>query len=354
MEVCLRARRSFPGILPSLGLAAAVLVAAVLALLSSAGVAPAAADSRPAPEVPATASPSGSPAVPTWRLKSYRKVGFDRSFKADLIDELPEPPRLVIFGGSRATRFEPPYFLEQAGLPTFNCSVQNCRPTDAYAFASYLFSRAPDVKLNCVFAVQTATFADAALPPGLLYDERLAAAFPGDLIERQKALAGRPRIKEVLGRNRFTARGELVRNSYDIRRGVPGYSFGRHLDTYIRRLLPKYTWTGPARESRSRYYFEETMRLFNAHGVVPAVVIMPYHPRALRAFRDVGFRKKMAVLHAYLRDARTRCDFRVLNLLTVASFRGRTGWFYDGAHVTAENSRLIARHALRTQPDCFR
>lgn len=351
----MRARRSFPGILPSLGLAAAVLAAATLALLSSgAGVAPAAADGGPALEAPPTASPSASPAVPTWRLTSYRKVGFDRSFKADLIDELPEPPRLVIFGGSRATRFEPPYFLEQAGLPTFNCSVQNCRPTDAYAFANYLFSKAPDVKLDCVFAVQTATFADAPLHAGLLYDERLSTALPGDLIERQKALAGRPRIKEVLGRNRFTARGQLVRNSYDIRRDKPGYSFSRHLDSYIRRLLPKYTWTGPTRESRSRYYFEKTMRLFNAHGVVPAVVIMPYHPRALRAFGEVGFRKKMAVLRAYLRDARRRCDFRVLDLLTVSSFGGRTSWFYDGAHVTRENSRLIARHALRTQPVCFR
>ena len=346
----MRARRSFPGILPSLGLAAAVL-----ALLSSgAGTAPAAAGGRPAPAVPASASRSAPPVVPTWRLTSYLKVGFDRSFKADLIDELPEPPRLVIFGGSRATRFEPPYFLEQAGLPAFNCSVQNCRPTDAYAFATYLFSRAPDVKLDCVFAVQTATFADATLHAGLLYDERLAAAFPGDLVERQKELAGRPKIKEVLGNNRFTARGQLVRNSYDIRRAMPGYSFSRHLDSYIRRLLPKYTWTGPTRETRSRYYFEKTMRLFNAHGVVPAVVIMPYHPRALRAFDEVGFGKKMAVLRAYLRDARTRCDFRVLDLLTVASFGGRTGWFYDGAHVTRENSRLIARHALSAQPICFR
>lgn len=342
----MRARRSYSGILPSLGIAVAML-----ALLSSGAAV--AAGSTPAPEIPTSASPSAPPAVPTWRLTSYRKVGFDRSFKADLIDELPEPPRLVIFGGSRATRFEPPYFLEQAGLPAFNCSVQNCRPTDAYAFANYLFSRAPDVKLDCVFAVQTATFADATLHTGLLYDERLSAAFPGELIERQKALAGRPKIKEVLGRNLFTARGQLVRNSYDIRRDLPGYSFSRHLDSYIRRLLPNYTWTGPTRETRSRFYFEKTMRLFNAHGVVPAVVIMPYHPRALRAFGEVGFGKKMAVLRAYLRDARTRCDFRVLDLLTIASFGGRTSWFYDGAHVTSENSRLIAGHALRTEPVCF-
>jgi hypothetical protein len=105
-------------------------------------------------------------------------------------------------------------------------------------------------------------------------------------------------------RNRITSQGLLVRNAYDIRRSEPGYSFSRTLDSYIRRLLPKYTWTGPTKEVRSRLYFEKTMRLFNAHGVVPAVVIMPYHPRALRAFRRVGFQKKVDVLRAYLRDAR--------------------------------------------------
>ena len=77
-------------------------------------------------------------------------------------------------------------------------------------------------------------------------------------------------------------------------------------------------------------------------------------PRALRAFRRVGFQKKVDALCAYLRDARTRCDFRVIDLLTVSSFGGNTRLFYDGAHVTKENSRLIARHALSTQPDCFR
>lgn len=292
--------------------------------------------------------------TPTWQLTSYREVGFDRSFKADLIDELPAAPRLIVFGGSRATRFEPQFFTAHAGLDAFNGAVQNCRPEDAWAFSSYLFSRAPDVKLDCFFAVQTATFADNTMHPGLLYDSRLSQAFSPELIARQKIALGKPRIKEVLGANRYSSSGLLLRNSYDIRREAPKYSLSRTMDGYIRRLLPAYTWTGPTRETRSRFYFEKTMRLFNDHGVVPAVVIMPYHPRALKAFRAVGFQKKMAILAAYLRDAQSRCHFRVLNLLSITSFDGRARWFYDGAHVTRENSRLIIRHALRVAPECFR
>jgi hypothetical protein len=310
---------------------------------------------RAGPEAarPAAEGASGA-STPPWRLTSYRHIGFDRSFKADLVDLLPEAPRLVVFGGSRAMRFEPSYFAEHATLPAFNAAVQNCRPEDAFALSSYLFARAPDVRLDCFFAVQTATFADAPLHPGLLYDERLSRAFPAALVARQKAALGKPPIEELLGANRFSSRGLLRRNSYDIGRARPGYSLSRRLDGYILRLLPKYRWTGRPRETRSRAYFEMTMRLFNDHGVIPAVVLMPYHPRALRAFRAVGWQRKLDELTAYLRDAQSRCDFRVLNLVSIASFGGRSRWFYDGAHVTRENARLIVRHALRVAPECFR
>ena len=156
------------------------------------------------------------------------------------------------------------------------------------------------------------------------------------------------------GANRLSARGLLLRNSYDIMRARTGYSFSRHLDSYIRKRLPKYAETVPAESTRSRAYFEKTMQLFNDHGVVPVVVVMPYHPRALRAFRAVGWQKKLDALTKYLHEAQSRCDFRVLNLVSIATFGGRSRWFYDGAHVTRMNSRLIIRHALRVAPECFR
>jgi hypothetical protein len=292
--------------------------------------------------------------TPTWRLKSYRHVGYDRSFKADLIDELPGAPGLVVFGGSRAMRFEPSFFTTRTGLGAFNAAVQNCRPEDVWALSSYLFSRAPDVRLDCVFAVQTATFTDAPLHAGLLYDPRLSQFFPADLVAQQKAALGKPSVKQLLGDNHYSARGLLVRNAYDIARTQPGFSFDQHLAEYIRRLLPKYAWHGPVIETRSRAYFEKTMQLFNAHGVVPAIVLMPYHPRALRAFRTAGFQKKVDALLTYLRDAQTRCSFRILNLLSIGTFDGRASWFYDGAHVTTENARQIVRQALRAAPECFR
>jgi len=114
---------------------------------------------------PAVASPSATP-TPTWKLKSFRKVGGDRSFKAQLIDELPAPPELLVIGGSRAARFEPSYFTGLTGLQSVNCAVQNCRPEDLYAFASHLYRRAPETRLRCFFAVQAPPSETPSSTPG--------------------------------------------------------------------------------------------------------------------------------------------------------------------------------------------
>ena len=222
-------------------------------------------------------------------------------------------------------RFEPEYFLERAGLPSFNCSVQNCRPTDAYAFASYLFSRAPDVKLDCVFAVQTATFADAPLHPGLLYDERLSAAFPGEL--------GRA----AEGAHRKTGGQGGPRPQPDHRPRPRRPQLLRHPPWQARLLLqpaPGQLHQAAAAQVRlergrpERHDRVRTSRRRCASSTRTASCRPWSSCRTILArcapSRRWAFEKKMAGLRAYLRDARTRCDFRVLDLLTVSSFGGRT------------------------------
>jgi hypothetical protein len=344
---------------PVVGAVVAACIAGLLGVLILAGaVATSARDGggttlSPSGDAPAGPSPS-SPSTPTWRRASYRRAGFDKSFKADLIDELPTPPELVVFGGSRATRFEPSYLASLTGLSTFNCAVQCFRPEDAWAYSNYLYSRAPDTRLHCIIALQTRTFHDDTLRAGLLYDQRLASAFPPALVSRQKKALGRPPVKELLSVNRFLPRGYLVRNRYDVARERPGYSFRKHLDLYIRRLLPQHRWDGPLGDARSRTYFEKTVRLYNDHDVVPLIVVMPYQPRVLRAFRAAGFQKHLDRLTAYLRAAGTRCRFRVLDLTDIRTYGGKATWFYDGAHVTRQNAHQIARYAAAAAPECFK
>jgi hypothetical protein len=344
----LRERNGRPVTTLLAGLVLLVLAAVTPAAVTHAGLAGGATAAAAA----ASMSPSAPP-TPTWQRQSYKRIGYDKSFKADLIDELPSAVECVVFGGSRAMRFEPAHLWRLTGLNSFNAAVQCFRPEDAWAFSTYLFSRSPGVRPRCVIALQSRTFQDETLRAGLLYDPRLSRAFPEDLVARHKAKLGKPVAKQLLGTTRFTAHGYVVYNRYDVTRARRSFSYKTHLDLYITRQRANHRWKGPLADARARDYFEKTVRLYNDHGVTPLIVIMPYQPRVLTAFKKVGFQKHLDRLRGYLRDAGTRCRFRALDLTNVKSFGGDPKEFYDGVHVTRENARKILDFAVRTAPECF-
>ncbi|MGE5228552.1 MAG: hypothetical protein ACM3MJ_02410 [Deltaproteobacteria bacterium] len=278
---------------------------------------------------------------------------YDRGYKCDLVERLPEPPELVIFGGSRAQRFEPTLAEELTGLPAFNFAVQNSRPEDVYAMARHLFWRAPGVKLRCFWALQATTLSDAPLHPGLLAERRLSRFLPEYLLAEQRTIPVSGQGRELSPDNRFAARGNLVHNSYDARveRGVP---FERTLAGYLASLVPRAGAPASYDSARARKYFERTLQLFNLHDVEPVLVIMPYHPTALAAFRAVGWGAKEKALKTYLKSLRGAYRFHLLDYTDIESFRGSRDAFYDGAHVTAANARRILAQAVEDAPAGFR
>ncbi len=278
---------------------------------------------------------------------------YDRSYKVGLLERLPAPPELVIFGGSRAQRFEPSVATGLTGLPAFNFAVQNSRPEDVYAMSRLLFSRAPTVKLRCIWALQATTISDSPFHPGLLAEPQLTQFLPSDLVAAQRKVSVSTKGREMQSGTVYTARGQMLRNGYDLRveRGV---SFDRTLAGYLARMVPKAGSASPYAKTRAMQYFERTLRLFNLHGVVPVLVIMPYHPAALAAFRAAGWRAKEDAFKAYLKSIHGRYRFRLLDYTRIAAFHGSAGAFYDGAHVTAANARRILAQAVRDAPEAFR
>ena len=139
------------------------------------------------------------------------------SYKVDLLERLPAPPELVIFGGSRAQRFEPSFAEKLTGLPAFNFAVQNSRPEDVYAMSRLLFWRAPSVKLRCIWALQATTLSDSPLHPGLLAEPRLTQFLPGYLVAAQRKVSVSTEGREMATDDEYSARGQLLRNGYDLR-----------------------------------------------------------------------------------------------------------------------------------------
>ncbi len=278
---------------------------------------------------------------------------YDRTFKCDRLEWLSAPPELVVLGGSRAQRFEPSQIERLTGLPAFNFAVQNSRPEDAYAMARYLFWRAPDVKLRCIWAVQVTTFGDTPLHPGLLAEGRLSQFLPDDLIAQQRAAGARVAAHEIRWSDAYSPRGALFHNRYD-RVEARGIGFDVVMQGYLGRMLPKAAAPSPHEQRRSKHYFEKALRLFNLHGVEPVLVIMPYHPQALAAFRAVGWQHKLDALNAYLRSLQGHYAFHLLDYTEIASFAGKASGFYDGAHVKRQNARRIVRQIIADAPGAFR
>jgi hypothetical protein len=287
------------------------------------------------------------------RLSAEGPVRYDRTYKCDLLERLPAPPELVIFGGSRAQRFEPSFAEKQTGLPTFNFAAQNSRPEDVYAMSRLLFWRAPSVRLHCVWALQATTISDSPLHPGLLAEPRLAQFLPGYLVSAQQKVSVPSRGRQMGDYDEYSARGLLLRNGYDQRLDSGG-SFESVLADYLFRMVPKAAARTLYTQTRAKTYFERTLQLFNLHDVEPVLVIMPYHPTALAAFREAGWDAKEKAFKAYLESLRGRYRFHLLDYTDLASFHGDEAAFYDGAHVKASNARRILLQAVKDAPDGFR
>ncbi len=298
---------------------------------------------------------AGDDATPTWQLTSYRTRGWDRSFKCDLAEELDVAPRVVVFGGSRGMRMDPSTISNRTGLPAFNFAFHNGHPEDAWAVTDWLLDTYPDQPPAVVWCIQATTLADIPMAPGLILDERLSQAFPTALIEAEMPSAKKEPLRNLLSGRRYRRDGLLLHNAYD-RRRAQGQTLKRALDIYLQpKMLAKAGNRKLPGNTRAKQYFARTIRLLNSRGIKPLIVIMPYHPRALKAFRSVGWGVKERWLRTYLSGLQKKgCTFRIVNCVSIRSFGGNPAGFYDGSHLTVENSRRLLRYCMTKAPGCFR
>jgi hypothetical protein len=278
---------------------------------------------------------------------------YDRVYKVGLLEALRTPPQLVIFGGSRAQRFEPSFAGKLTGLPAFNFAVQNSRPEDVYAMSRLLFWRAPNVKVRCIWALQASTMSDSPLHPGLLAEPQLTQFLPAYFVRAQRKISQPTQGRELQSWDEFSSRGQLLHNGYDVRLDS-GISFAATLSGYLSKMVPKAAAPMPYEQTRAKEYFERTLKLYNLHGVEPVLVIMPYHPDALAAFRAAGWDAKEEAFKMYLDSLRGKYRFRLVDYTDISAFHGSPDEFYDGAHITAVNARRILAQVVKDEPGAFR
>jgi hypothetical protein len=292
--------------------------------------------------------------TPTWKLKSYYSRGVDRSFKADLYEEMARVPRVLVFGGSRSLRMDPATIKQRTGLVSFNFGFHNGRPEDAWAVTDWVLDEHPDKPPTVIWCIQSTTLMDVPMAPGLITDERLSQAFPKSLVDAKMAWAMKQPKRNILSGRRFDYDGMLLWNGYDTKR-KNGLTLQASLSGYLdAKMLAKAGNHKLPHNTRAMAYFTRTIRLLNKYKIKPLIVVMPYHPRVLSAFYSVGWGVKQRWLMNYLGNLQRHMDFKVLNCLKLSTFGGSPDGFYDGSHLTAGNSRRLIRYLVAHAPSCFK
>lgn len=295
-------------------------------------------------------------------LREYRPelvVTSEISAKADLLQALQRQPELIFFGGSRAERFDPAYARRKTGLESFNLALTNSHPEGAWALVNWLYDRRPGARLRWVWGVNPASLGDRDLDPALLQDQRFSWYFADALVRAQRRLLPRT-VAEMpqqshLNRRRYARDGLLLWNTYDRYREIGG-TLDKSLDRYIATAVAKVKNAagGGDGRSRARVYFEKTLRLLNEHGTTPVIVVMPVHPRVLAALRPYGRDHRHARFLAYLTGLEKRYSLRVVDLTELSSFGGDPDGFYDGVHITRENSDRVIDALVERAGDVLR
>ena len=220
----------------------------------------------------------GGDATPTWQLKTYISRGVDRSFKADVYEEMPRVPRVLVFGGSRSLRMDPATIKQKTGLTAFNFGFHNGRPEDAWAVTDWVIDSHPDKPPAVIWCLQATTLADVPMNPGLIVDERFSQAFPKALVDAKMGWAMKQHKRNILSGRRFGYDGMLWWNGYDTKRQA-GLTLQQALDGYLDAdMLAKAGNGRRPHNTRAMAYFVQTIRLLNKNHIKPLIVIMPYQP----------------------------------------------------------------------------
>ena len=320
-----------------------LLALPILALFIAACASHEAAQSAPAPS--GAAGPAKPPFIPT-----------DRSVKLRLLRSAAGPPRILILGGSRATRIEPDSFWRLTGRPGFNLSFQNGRPEDAWAFVNFARLRFPKTPLQVVWLLHVEAFREQGLSPGLIQEPQLSRWFPSALIEAEKKKLPQTPEETPAGKDlaltRFGPDGVVLRNRYDLAE-AGGRPLSRAIDYSIETALERYETTTAALYPRSQEYFEKTMALLGEMGTEQVVVLAPLHPRLLAAVRDAGWSERRAEVVAWLEREQKKYGFGLLDLSELSSIEGDPDDFYDGFHVKRANARRLVRTVVTALPEAF-
>jgi len=301
----------------------------------------------------------------------------DRSLKVALIERLARAPQVVVLGSSRAMKVEPAFITTKTGRTAFNAAVSSGKPIDAWAFVNLIHDRFPTARSTYLWLLDVEAFRTYPTDPGLLNTPQLAqylsaGARARTRISQLPSLFSwetsrtawrvlRRRVRQAASSPAPTAAGGAEFSSdgfrtldYHDRRVSEGVSLASEIRRTIRQGEETYRDEYKRLSAAAERDFERTLGLMNRLGATPVLVITPMHPTMLADVAPLGWSARHRDVLGYLRSLRPRYRFLLLDFSRVSAFGGSAAAFYDGYHMTVQNTRRLVTTVLADYPHALR
>ncbi len=292
----------------------------------------------------------------------------DRTVKADKIEELKEPPELVVLGSSRSMRYEPSYLEEKTGLRTFNAGVNGIGGiADAWAMTQFIHETWPDARPAYLWFIDVESYVPFEIGVRTAGEPRLAR-----FVDQASAGEGARRLATAVWENRstmcslatawesgrlllFRKKAKVEQTKYRKRilddgalkqRRWSEREWKRRWVDSRERYTELYATIYERMDPRTEEYFEKTLEFMNEQGAAPLVVLTPINPKLRRILVPLGWNERHEQVTAYIEAQQSVYDLTFLDMTDPTVFGFDPTQWYDGVHMTAINTRPAIDHVL--------
>lgn len=283
----------------------------------------------------------------------------DRAVKLSLIEDLQEPPGILILGSSRARLAEPAYLQLLTGRSGFNAGVTGGTAADAWVMTNHLERTSPLRGRGYIWFIDAAVAtngvnpllsADARAQPYLSGGDTFGLDDLGTYLGTEatdaslRVLRGCARtILDCRSRTESlylpdgSVRASMLRSLPENEETLP--RLRRSLEKAVERV--RSTPPQPRElDPRRLVYFERTLAFMNQHGSTPVIVLNPVHPTILAELRKHGHPHRETALE-YIRGLQARFDFVFVDAEDIRAWGGSPADFANASHVNRRNMRLM-------------
>ena len=299
------------------------------------------------------------PARPSVALSMSSVDGRTRLAKVRLVQRLRRPPKVVIFGGSRAMKFDPGDIRRRTGLSGLNLAVTHARPEDTWALLNLLHARFPRARFRFLWVIHCDEFIRRPIDAVVLLDPKLSRFFPRRLVEAQLPAAvrrarGEEKTAEIdiqqHGPLKYAPNGYVVKGFFSGDKR-PRKSHSAALAVNIRKELWIYA-THPVTPYRQsvRYFRKDLAMMVTLAAARPVLVAAPFDTRIYAATLHHGWGARHRRLLALLAGLRRHDRFSFLDLSRATAHGFVPSDFYDGIHLTPRAAMRVVDLVMQRFP----